>query len=552
MAADLAFVGGSVFEGLGRPARRLAVAVKDGRILRVGDDTEVAEVVDSSTEVHQLGDRLLTPGFVDAHVHPIYAGHAMLMCELHGVVEADECIEVVATYARENPDVEWITGGGWSMEGFAGGTPTRQLLDAVVPDRPVYLPNRDGHGGWVNTRALEIAGIDAHTPDPPDGRIEREPDGTPSGTLHEGAMALVGRHVPPPTQDDYDKALEVAQEYLFSLGITGWQDAILGEMSGRIDPINAYLRAGADGRLKARVVGALWWDRQKGAEQVDDLVALRDRGRAGRFAATSVKIMQDGVAENFTAAMLTPYLDACGDHTANSGLSFVDPGALNQTLVALDALGFQVHFHAIGDRAVREALDAIEGARRANGDSDRRHHIAHIQVIHPDDVPRFAALGVTANMQPLWACHEPQMDELTIPFLGEPRWRTQYPFGGLVRSGARLAGGSDWSVSSPDVLWGAHVAVNRVAPFASEDEQSAGADKPFLPEERLDLATALTAYTHGSTFVNHLDEVSGTIEEGKYADLALLDRDPFAHPDDEICQASVEGTWVEGERVFTR
>jgi len=175
-----------------------------------------------------------------------------------------------------------------------------------------------------------------------------------------------------------------------------------------------------------------------------------------------------------------------------------------------------------------------------------RHHIAHIQVIHPDDVQRFAALNVTANMQPLWACHEPQMDELTIPFLGEPRWRTQYPFGALVGAGARLAGGSDWSVSSPDVLWGSHVAVNRTAPF---DESAS--KEPFLPEQKLNLATALTAYTQGSTYVNHLDDSTGTIEVGKFADFALLDRDPFDGPTDGICETKVAATWVEGERVFS-
>jgi len=490
---------------------------------------------------------LLVPGFIDAHVHPVYAGYAMLRCELHGLVTADECLAAIAEYATTHPDVEWISGGGWSMEGFAGGTPTRQLLDAVVPDRPVFLPNRDGHGGWANTRALELAGIDAGTPDPADGRIEREADGTPSGCLHEGAMRLVSELIPPATGDDYDQALQTAQQYLFSLGITGWQDAILGDVNGRPDPIDAYLRAAADGRLKARVVGALWWDRNRGAEQIDEIVERRASGAAGRFRATSVKIMQDGVAENFTAAMLSPYLDACGDHTTNSGLSFVDPDALNETVTTLDRLGFQVHFHAIGDRAVREALDSLEMARKTNGDTDLRHHVAHIQIIHPDDVSRFAELDVTANMQPLWACHEPQMTELTIPFLGEPRWRTQYPFGALVRAGARLCGGSDWSVSSPDVMWGSHVAVNRVAP---PDEGEAGADV-FLPEERIDLATALTAYTRGSAYVNHLDDVSGSIEQGKYADFALLDRNPFAGPAEEIYAARVSATWIEGERVFS-
>jgi predicted amidohydrolase YtcJ len=547
MAPDLVFVGGSVFEGLGAGSRAAAVAVTGGRIERVGSEADVRELVGPSTEVVDMGGGLLVPGFIDAHVHPVYAGNAMMRCELHGLVSAAECVAKVAEYATANPDVEWISGGGWSMAGFPGGTPTRQLLDAVVPDRPVFLPNRDGHGGWANTRALELAGLDANTPDPADGRIEREPDGTPSGCLHEGAMGLVSSLIPSPSDEDYDRALDIAQNYLFSLGITGWQDAILGEVNGRPDPLDAYLRAAADGRLKARVVGALWWDRNRGAEQIEGMIERRERGKAGRFSASSVKIMQDGVAENFTAAMLNPYLDACGDHSTNSGISFVDPKALNADVTSLDALGFQVHFHAIGDRAVREALDAIEAAGITNGNSDLRHHIAHIQIVHPDDVPRFAALDVTANMQPLWACHEPQMDELTIPFLGEPRWRTQYPFRALVSAGARLCGGSDWSVSTPDVMWGSHVAVNRVAPPENGEVNA----EPFLPAERIDLATALTAYTRGSAFVNHLDDVSGSIERGKFADLALLDRNPFEGPPEQIYSARVSATWVEGERVFT-
>lgn len=546
MTADVVFIGGSIFRGDGAAPERAALAVTGGRITGIGDDDQIRALADPRTEVVEVGDGLLSPGFCDSHIHPVYAGTAMSLCELHGIVAAKDCVAKVASYAAAHPDVEWIIGGGWSMEGFVAGLPTRQLLDEVVPDRPVFLPNRDGHGGWVNTRALELAGIDAATPDPADGRIEREADGSPSGALHEGAMTLVSRLIPGPTEDDYDRGLDVAQEYLFSLGITAWQDAIIGDVNGRPDNLDAYLRAASDGRLKARVVGALWWDRMRGLEQLDELKQRRERGQASRFRASSVKIMQDGVAENFTAAMLAPYLDACGDHTDNAGLSFVDPGSLNADVTALDRDGFQVHFHAIGDRAVREALDAVNAARKTNGPSDHRHHIAHIQVVHPDDIARFASLGVTANMQPLWACHEPQMDELTIPFLGEPRWRTQYPFGALVRAGARLSGGSDWSVSSPDVMWGVHVAVNRSAP----PKENVSNLPPFLPEERLELATALSAYTSGSAYVNHSDADTGTLEPGKLADLVLLDRNPFELAEAEIYTARAVGTWVEGEQVF--
>jgi hypothetical protein len=547
--ADSTIFLGSVWDSTVQAPRQAAVLVRGGRVVAVTGADRAAELNAAGSEVVEIGAGLLLPGFQDAHVHPIYAGAAMTMCDLHGIRTAQESVEAVRRYAEANPDREWISGGGWSMEAFPGGTPTKAMLDAVVPDRPVFLPNRDGHGAWVNSRALELAGITRDTPDPADGRIERDADGEPLGTLQEGASELVSRLLPALTAADYDAGLDAAQRYLFSLGITGWQDAIVGEVNGRPDNLDAYLRAATDGRLKARVVGALWWDRMRGAEQIPEQVERRAAGRAGRFAATSVKIMQDGVAENFTAGMTAPYLDGCGCATDNSGLSFVDPAALPGYVTELDALGFQVHFHALGDRAVREGLDAIEAARLANGPTDGRHHLAHLQVIHPDDVPRFAALGATANLQPLWACHEPQMDELTIPFLGEPRWRWQYPFGDLERAGARLAGGSDWSVSSPDVMWGVHVAVNRHAP---PDLELPGREVPaFLPEQSLSVGAALAAYTSGSAYVNHLDDVTGTLEIGKHADLVLLDRDPFAVPAEELSTVRVRRTWVGGEPVFT-
>jgi hypothetical protein len=305
------------------------------------------------------------------------------------------------------------------------------------------------------------------------------------------------------------------------------------------------MEAATAGTLTARVVGALWWDRARGPEQIPELVLRRKNNAAGRFAATSVKIMQDGVAENFTAAMLEPYLDGCGHHTDNSGISFVDAAQLISNVTELDALGFQVHFHAIGDRAVRECLDAIEAARAINGPNDNRHHIAHLQVVHPDDIHRFAELGVTANMQSYWAALEPQMVDLTLPFLGEPRSSWQYPWGDLHRAGTHLASGSDWSVSSPDPMAAIHVAVNRMAaPGHEEGEYDA-----FLPEQSLDLLTAMTAYTAGSAFTNHL-EGTGTIEVGKLADLVVLDRNPFAGPLAEIGVTRTEQTFVEGERVY--
>lgn len=543
--ADLVFTGGPVFTANTVRSRARSVAVKDGRIVAVGGD-EIGDLVGPSTEIVDLHGRMLIPGFQDAHVHPVWGGLDMLRCDLAELATAPEYLDAIGRYVAEHPADEWILGGGWQMSAFPGGTPTAEALDAVTGGRPAFFPNRDGHGAWVNSAALRLAGIDRHTPDPADGRIERDPDGQPSGTLHEGAMALVNRLLPEEPLERLTEALLVGQRYLHSFGITAWQDAIVGSYGDAGDPGPAYLAAAADGRLTARVVGAIWWDRTAGLEQIPSILERRDRYRAGRFAATSVKVMQDGVAENFTASMLEPYWDGHGHFTDNSGISFVAPETLNEAVPILEAEGFQVHFHAIGDRAVRECLDAVEHAIGRNGRRDNRHHIAHIQVVHPEDVARFRELGVAANMQSLWATYEPQMVDLTLPFLGEPRSAWQYPFGDLLRSGAVLAAGSDWSVSTPDPMAAIHTAVNRkAAPGKEEGEYDA-----FLPEQAIDLATSLTAYTAGSAWVNHLDDTTGTIEVGKLADLALLDRDPFAGPADQIGATRVLQTFVEGERVY--
>ena len=544
--ADLVFTGGPVYTV--DPARSwaTAVAVRDGRIVVVGDDQDVRHLIGGSTEVVDLAGRLLLPGFQDAHVHPVLAGTTLRSCDLHQLETAQDYADAVAAYAAANPDRAWITGGGWSMEAFPGGTPHRSVLDAVVPDRPVALPNRDGHGLWANSRALELAGITADTPDPADGRIERDPDGTPTGMLQEGAADLVLRHLPPPTPEEHYQGLLAGQAYLHGYGITGWQDAAVGTGFGPGDVYGAYLAAAENGSLTARVRAAQWWDREGGLEQLTGFLARRDeaealRGGASRFRAGTVKMMLDGVAENHTAAMLEPYLDGCGCSSGGSGLDFIDPEKLGGYVSELDAAGFQVHFHALGDRAVRSALDAVEEALRRNGQRGNRHHLAHLQVVHPDDIPRFRELGATANMQPLWACHEPQMDELTIPFLGERRSGWQYPFGSLHRAGAMLAAGSDWSVSTPDVMLGVHIAVNR--------RESDADDRVLGPEERLDLGTALAAYTAGTARVNHLDADTGSVQTGKYADLVVLDRDPFAGPALAIGATRVLRTYVEGALV---
>ena len=365
--------------------------------------------------------------------------------------------------------------------------------------------------------------------------------GAPTGMLHEAASDLVGAHLPPITDDAIDAALATGQRHALSYGITGWQDALVGRSGITPDNLGAYLRAREADTLTARVRLALWWERDRGLEQVEDLVERRARAAEAGLEASSIKLMVDGVAENFTAALSRPYLDRCGHATANDGHSFLSAEMLKEIVAALDAEGFQCHFHTLGDRAVTEALDAVEHALERNGLWGNRHHLAHLQMVQVRDTSRFARLGAAANLQPLWAQAEEQMAEHTLPYLDASLHDRQYPFGDLLAAGATLVAGSDWPVSSADPLDGMQVAVTRQYVTDPLD--------PLLPEQALPPERAWTAYTAGSAWVNHLDHETGALVPGHLADLAILDGDPFAGDPLEISSHRVVRTVIGGETV---
>ena len=519
----------------------------------MGGEQEVAGLLDTATAVVDLRGRMLVPGFTDAHAHPVQGGIERNRCDLTGRADLEGYRELIGRYVEQHAGEEWVRGGGWAMSAFPGGVPEARTLDELVGSRPAYLPNRDHHSAWVSTEALRRAGIDATTPDPADGRIERDAAGRPTGALHEGAMALVERVVPEDTQDDYDEGLRSALAHLNSVGVVGWQDALLPSDTSRPNAHASYLRADKEGWLTARVSGALWWERGTPAERIEDEVArlawLRDATNdlaSDRYGIHSVKVMQDGVAETYTAAMLAPYLDRCGCHTDNSGLSFLASEVLRQVIASLDAAGFQAHVHALGDKAVRDTLDAFEEARRTNGSSGLRHHMAHLQFVDAPDIPRFRTLDVAANIQALWAAHDAQVDELTLPFVGPERSARMYPFGELERAGTTLVMGSDWPVSAADPMLAIHVAVNRMT--ADRPKGTA----PLGVGQELTLKAALRAYTAGSAYINRREHLVGTIRPGAAADLVVLERDPFGVPADEIGSIRVDTTYVNGDEVFQR
>ncbi len=535
-AADLILKGGKIFTVAGKSAWAEAVAIKDGRIIYVGDDKGVAAFAGATSEVHELGGRLMLPGFIDAHIHPISGGIEASACDLNELGDVAAYRARIAEYAQLNPDVEWILGGGWSMAEFGpGARPSKLILDELVSDRPVFLSSADGHSGWANSKALEIAGIDRNTPDPVDGIIDRDPaTGEAIGSLQEGAMSLVTKHIPETTQAVRMQGLKYARDMLHRYGITGAQVAYAHEPD-----LRAYTELDAAGELNLRLVTALWWERDQTEEQIPHLVELREKYSRGNVQATSVKIMQDGVMENYTAVMLEPYLLP----EPTRGIPMVEPEFLKEAVTQIDAAGFQVHFHAIGDGAIRQALNAIEVAEKTNGRKDYRHHISHLQLIDEADIPRFAELDVVANFQPLWAYADDYIVDLTIPFIGEDRAQWMYPIKSVIDAGGRVAFGSDWSVSTANPFMQIETAVTRVDAIGHETEV-------MNPEQRITVEQAVTAFTINSAFINHLDEETGSIETGKLADLIVVDQNLFEIDAKDISDTKVVVTLFGGKPVY--
>jgi predicted amidohydrolase YtcJ len=538
VAADLILTNGAVHTVDAARSVRQAVAVANGRIAAVGTAQEIAELAGPATRVVDVEGGMVLPAFQDAHCHLGSAGYTRTLCDLHESVGAESHLQRIGAYAQANPDRPWIVGGGWMSNDFRGGIATKDSLDAIVPDRPAVFTTSDVHGAWANTRALDLAGITAATPDPPGGRIERDEHGEPVGMLQEAAMRLVLDLVPQPDAAERAAGLRSAQEYYLSLGITACQDALV-----RPEWQETYEQLARSGELTLRVRGNLAWEPTDGDEQLDELIERRRSGTTGRLSCGNVKFFHDGVVENRTAAMLDSYLDGSGQPTGELGIDQYALADLARHVQRCNAAGFGIHIHALGDRAVRESLDVLEAAAAANGRRDVRHQLAHVQFCHPDDIGRFRRLGVIANVTPLWARLEAYITELTLPFVSPAAAATLYPFASILRAGGMLAFGSDWSVSTPDPLHQLATAVARCDPETANDE-------PLLPEERLDLGTAIAAHTIGAAYASFLDRETGSIEAGKLADLVVLDRDLFTLQPSGYLDARVLLTLSAGETVY--
>jgi len=517
-------------------ARSLATsaAIRDGRFIYVGGAEGVAPFVGPETRVVDLEGRTAMPGFHDSHVHPVAGGVELLLCDLNGSSDRAELERRLRGCVERLGDRPWLTGGGWDLTLLPGGVADRRTLDALLPDTPAFLSSADGHSAWVNSKALALAGVDASTPDPEGGRIERDASGEPIGTLRESAAALVGRLVPPTTDAERLEGLRRAVTMAHRFGITALHEASAGP-----EAIAAYDALDRAGELDLHVTISQHLGPDDPPEALAELVRRRDGSHGPHVAVTAVKLFADGVIEGGTAALLEPYVGRPG-----AGIPNWTPERLRAAVAAVDREGFQVHIHAIGDRAIRESLDALEAAARENPPRDRRPLLAHVQLIDAAEIPRFRALGVVADIQSLWAFADPYITDLTEPYLGPARSRWLYPFGSLAAAGAPLAAGSDWSVSSMNPWEAIEVALTRRDP----DETAAGV--AWIPEERLDLATMLAAYTIGGAHAAFRERDTGSIEPGKSADLVVLDRDPYRTPPPSLSEVAVLWTLFEGREVY--
>jgi predicted amidohydrolase YtcJ len=533
------FFGGTVWTGDER--EESALLVRDGIVVAIGSEaTELADA-DASTDTIErvdLAGGFLMPAFADGHAHPIFGGLEGEGPQIRGLTSVEQIVAAVRAFAEENPQLEAILGGSYDSSLASEGLFDARWLDDAVADRPVILHASDYHTVWCNTRALELAGIDASTFDPVLGEITRRADGTPLGTLREwGASELVTLTVADHPLETRLRAIERAGEYFLSRGVTWVQDAWAEPAN-----IDAFVVAVQTERLPLRVNLAQYADPRHFADQLTSFIDTRARVEelnSPLLTAHTIKFFADGVIENETGALLEPYCSNVHNH----GMSVWGSEALTLAVTAADAAGFQVHIHAIGDSAVRQTLDAIEHAMHTNGPRDRRPVIAHAQLVAPDDLARFAQLGVIPSMQPLWAQLDGLMTVLTLPRLGPARSQQQYRIRTLADSGAPLAFGSDWPVSSGDPRKGIAVAASRQTAHGVPENG-------WTPDEILPVERALHAYTSGVAYQAFADQHQlswGRIRPGATADLVWLARDPREVEPLDLPTLMIRETYLAGD-----
>ncbi len=537
---DLIVLNGRVYTADGEGTMAEAVAVQGNKILRVGTTREIQRLRRAQTIVVDAKGGAVVPGFNDAHVQLLAGGLALAQIDLLEARTLPDIQDTIRSWATAHPERAWVTGRGWHDEPFAGGVPTRQMLDELVPDRPAYLTSYDGHTGWMNSLALTRAGITRRTRNPANGVIVKDPrSGEPTGVVKEAAMGLVTGLLPAPTPAEQRTAVRAAIAEAHRRGVTSVQNA-----GGNAAELALYDELRRDGALTVRVYHALSAGRELSAAELDAFEQLRIKySDDPLFKTGAVTIVTDGQVESHTAALLAPY----ADRPATAGQPAITAQALNRVVAELDKRGWQVMLHAAGDRAIRMGLDAFEQAAANNPlpARGRRHRLEQIETIDPADVPRLATLGVIASMQPSHGLLDAGQIALWNTNLGPERAARGPASGSIVRGGARIAFGSNWPFAPMNPLRGLHVAVNRTTP---EGEPEGG----WNAAERLTLTQAIDAYTRDAAWASFDEHRKGSLVRDMLADLVILSRDVFALPASRLTDADVQMTILDGKVVYRR
>jgi len=539
--ADEVFLDGSIHTFNQSLSIENSIAIKDGIILAVGTKSSIQKLIGENTKVNNLEGKMMLPSFHDAHSHPIWDGVNRLKCILTDLYDIQDIKDMlrVCLNSELTQTTGWIVGSGLNIGLFSAGNPNKSLLDDISKDIPIILWANDGHSALANSKAFELANITAETINPPYGVIERDPQtGEPSGTLRESsAINLVLVLTPKDTDSDYDKGLSISQEMAHSFGITSVLEAAVGERH-----MATYKRAADREELDLRVFTCLEYGKTNfvhDANTFEDVYLKLDQFNHPRINVNCVKIFIDGVLEGQTGALLEPYLDS-----GEIGELILEKESLNKAIARFDSENRQVHTHAIGDRAVRAALDAYEYALKENGSLDNRHHISHLQMISKEDIPRFSELNIAATFQAVWAMPDEYITGISIPEIGIERVNKMYPIQSVFEAGGLIVGGSDWAVTTMNPLIAIETAITRKDP---EDRLNGTLNK----DERMGLTEMLKAYTINAAYIMHQDNITGSIEAGKFADLIILDKNLYNITPNEISEVRVVATIIEGKTVFS-
>lgn len=512
-----------------------AIAIRDGRILAVGTNKDIEAFADEKTRRVDAQGNLMLPGLQDTHVHfQLSSADLYHNAALYDAKTLDELLTIIRDFAQANPEKPWIRGVGFSSARFNPEQLTKELLDSVTDGRPALMFASDYHNGWANSAAFEAAGVRPGSSEPENGNYVRLADGTPKGWLIEDAIWAMGRIAPSYSDADYLEAMAHYSKVFNSRGITGVLDAMVSR--NYMKNYQASYDRG-DLTLRVRATSKVFAHKPL-AEQLSELIDLRNTYHGDRVSLHSAKFFLDGVLENGTAVLLEPRSDNGG----NAELMFTQE-QINEFFAAFDRERFQLHVHSIADGAVRAAVDGIEYAQQQNGSWDARHQLAHLQVVDPADIPRFRQLGILANFQTLWAQPNPEADEIVDAMLGEKRTQWTYPIGEFIRQGVTCMISSDWGVTTFEPFQIMQCAVTRQSPITGE------AGPAHTPQHRISIEDAVKGYTINAAHAAWRDDCTGSLSVGKYADLIILDRDLFSISPYEIAETQVLLTLLEGREV---